>query len=403
MVLLLGPAFRALDPSMEESARMCGASRPAILRRIVMPLMYPALMMAGIASFIRSLEAFEVELLLGMPAGIRVYSTKIQELATWEPPRYAPSMALSVPFIILLFALAILYQRFLRDKSFTTISGKTTMSQPLDLGVWRWPLSILCLSIASISIILPALTLIIGSFMEVFGMVRADGSVHFTLNHWRVVFNDSVFVSSLINTLKLASGTAIIAVLFYSTLAYTLVRTQTLGRDFLGLVVWLPWAFPGILISLSLLWMYLGTPLLVPLYGSMIGLMFAMLFKEMPIGVNMMKNGLLQISVELEDAARMCGASWPQIYFRLILPLLAPAAVTVFTISFIVCVKDISTMILLSTADTRPLSLLVLDYTSNGSFERGTVVGVISAALAIGAALIGRTISDRLSAGLGRS
>jgi iron(III) transport system permease protein len=403
MVLLLGPAFRALDPSMEESARMCGASRPAILRRIVMPLMYPALMMAAIASFIRSLEAFEVELLLGMPGGIRVYSTKIQELATWEPPRYAPSMALSVPFILMLFALAYLYQRFLRDKTFTTISGKSTMSQPLDLGSWRWPLSLLCMLIATISVILPALTLVVGSFMEVFGMVRADGSIHFTLNHWKIVFNDSVFVISLINTLKLASGTAIIAVLFYSILAYTLVRTKILGRDFLSLVVWMPWAFPGILISLSLLWMYLGTPLLVPLYGSMLGLMFAMLFKEMPIGVNLMKTGLLQISVELEDAARMCGASWVQIYFRLVLPLLAPAAVTVFTICFIVCVKDISTMILLSTADTRPLSLLVLDYTSNGSFERGTVVGVISAGLAIAAALIGRAISDRLSSGLGRS
>jgi iron(III) transport system permease protein len=403
MVLLLGPAFRALDPSMEESARMCGASRAAILRRIVMPLMYPSLMMAAIASFIRSLEAFEVELLLGMPANIRVYSTKIQELATWEPPRYAPSMALSVPFIVMLFGLAWLYQRFLRGKNFTTITGKAAVSPLLDLGAWRLPLTILCGATVTISMVLPATTLVIGSFMEVFGMARADGTVSFTLAHWRVVFRDTVFASSLVNTLKLALGTALTGVLVYSVLAYVLLRTRVVGRSLLGVVVWLPWAFPGILISLSLLWMYLGTPLLAPLYGSMLGLMFAMLFKETPIGVNMMKSGLLQISAELEDAARMCGASWVQIYTRLILPLLAPASVTVFSICFIACVKDISTMILLSTADTRPLSLLVLDYTSNGSFERGTVVGVISAALAITAALIGRMIADRLSAGLGRS
>jgi iron(III) transport system permease protein len=75
-----------------------------------------------------------------------------------------------------------------------------------------------------------------------------------------------------------------------------------------------------------------------------------------------------------------------------LLPLLAPTAITVATLAFISCVKDISTMILLSTPDTRPLSLLVLDYSSNGSIENGAVVGVISAALAVGVALIGRRV-----------
>jgi iron(III) transport system permease protein len=403
MIILLGPAFRMLDSTMEESARMCGASRLACLRRIVMPLMYPALIMAGIASFIRSLEAFEVELLLGTPANIRVYSTKIQELATWEPPRYAPSMALSVPFIVLLFGLSVLYQRFLKGRSFVTITGKSTASPLLDLGRWRLPLTIACVAFATISIVVPAVTLVLGSFMQIFGMARADGTLAFTTAHWRVVFNDTVFATSVWNTLKLGLGTAVLGILIYSALAYVLLRSRAPGRNILDILVWLPWAFPGILISLSLLWMYLGTPLLAPLYGSMLGLVFAMLFKEMPIGVNMMKTGLLQISAELEDAARMSGAGWWQIYWRLVLPLLMPAAVTVGTIAFIACVKDISTMILLSTPDTRPLSLLVLDYTTNGSFERGAVVGVISAALAVGAALIGRRIGSKLNSGLGRA
>jgi iron(III) transport system permease protein len=122
-----------------------------------------------------------------------------------------------------------------------------------------------------------------------------------------------------------------------------------------------------------------------------------MLFKEMPVGVNLMRSGLLQIAVELEEAGKMSGADWWQTYRMVLLPLLAPTAITVATLAFISCVKDISTMILLSTPDTRPLSLLVLDYTSNGSIENGAVVGVISAALAVGVALLGRRIGSRFA------
>jgi len=397
MVILLGPAFRGLDPAMEESARMSGASRLESLRLITLPLVTPALMVAAVAGFIRSLEAFEVELYLGVPAGIRVYSTKIQELAVWEPPRYAPSMAMSVPFVALLFLLAILYQRFLATRSFTTVSGKGSASPPIDLGAWRWPATILCGAVAALAVLVPTATLLFGSFMEVFGVTRADGSFLFTLSHWRAVLHDSLFASSVVNTLEIGLGTAVLAVLIYSTIAYIILRSRLGGRKFLGLVTWLPWAFPGILLSLSFLWLFLGTPVLNLLYGSLASLVLAMLFKEMPVGVNLMRSGLLQIAVELEEAGKMSGADWWQTYRMVLLPLLAPTAITVATLAFISCVKDISTMILLSTPDTRPLSLLVLDYTSNGSIENGAVVGVISAALAVGVALLGRRIGSRFA------
>ena len=392
MVILLGPAFRALDPAMEESARMSGAGRFASLRLVTLPLIYPALIVASVAGLIRSLEAFEVELYLGVPAGIRVYSTKIQELATWEPPRYAPSMALSVPFVAFLFLLAILYQRSLARRSFTSVTGKAAASPPIDLGPWRWPATILCAGMAGLAVLVPTATLLMGSFMDVFGVAHADGSFHFTLAHWQAVMRDTLFASSVVNTLEIGLGTALLAVLAYSTIAYLILRSSLAGRKFLGVVIWLPWAFPGILLSLSLLWLFLGTPLLNLLYGSLGSLVLAMLFKEMPVGVNLMRSGLLQIGIELEEAGKVAGAGWWQTYRLVLLPLLAPTAITVATLAFISCVKDISTMILLSTPDTRPLSLLVLDYTSNGSIENGAVVGVISAALAVGVALLGRRI-----------
>jgi iron(III) transport system permease protein len=396
MIILLGPAFRTLDPSMEESARMCGASTFESFTRVVVPLISPALLVATIATLIRSLEAFEVELLLGIPAGIRVYATKIQELAIYEPPQYAPAMALSVPFVGLLFVLALVYQRFLRARNFATVSGKSKALPVFDLGRWRPLATALCWVSAGIAAFVPTLALLLGSFMEIFGVTSADGSFSFTTEHWHAVLHDHVFLSSLLNTLELALLTAALSVLIFSLIAYLIVRTNIRGRNLLDLAVWLPWAFPGILLSLTMLWAYLGTPVLNLMYGSLAGLVLAMLFKEMPIAVNLMKSGLLNISSELEEAGKSAGANWWQIYYRILLPLLSPTAVTVAILAFIGCVRDISTVILLSTPQTRPLSILLLDYSSNGSIEKGAVVGVIMAGMAAGMALLGRKMGMRV-------
>jgi iron(III) transport system permease protein len=395
IVLLLGPAFRGLNPVLEESARMSGASMLESFRRVVLPLLAPALTMAGIIALIRSLEGFEIELFLGVPAGIRVFSTKIQELVVYEPPRYAPAMALSVPFVILLIVLALWYQRVIRGRSYATLTGKLAAAPSVDLGRWRWAATLFCGAFAGLAVVVPTVTLVVGSFMEIFGVTNANGGFGFTTSHWNTVLHDPVFLSSFTTTLLLGVFTAIAGVICFSLIAYVILRTKAAGRQILDVAAWLPWSIPGILLSLSLLWIYLGFPILNVLYGSVAGLVVAMLFKEMPGGVNLMKNGIMRIGLELEEAAFTSGAGWWELYRRVLLPLLSPTAVTVALFVFVGCVKDISTMILLATPTTRPLSLLVLDYATNGSIENGAVVGVISAAMAIGVAIIGRKLSAR--------
>lgn len=394
MIILMGPAFRGLDPAMEESARMCGAGALASLRRIVLPLISPALITAAIASLIRSLEAFEIELYLGVPANIRVYSTKIHELAIWEPPRYAPSMALSVPFVALLFLLALAYQNYLKKRQggFATVTGKKSAASPVDLGPWRMPATIFCMTFVGLVVVVPTAALLLGSFMDLFGVTYPGGAFGFTLEHWVAVLNDDLFFRSIVNTLKLGLGAAFAGIFVFSLIAYVIIRSRVAGRNILDILVWLPWAIPGILLSLALLWMYLGTPFLATLYGSLMGLVLAMVFKEMPIGVNLMKTGFMQIGAELEEAARVAGANWWQTYWRLFVPLLAPTAATVGMLTFISSVKDISTMVLLSTPETRPISILLLDYMTNGLVESGAVVGVITTVLTVGVAFVGRTI-----------
>ena len=116
-VMLLAPAFRNLDAALEESSRISGASGWHTFFHILIPVMMPAVLVTTILGIIRALEAFEIELLLGTPIGLQVYSTKIHELVTWEPPQFAPAMALSTVFLGLLLMMVAFQRRYIANRN----------------------------------------------------------------------------------------------------------------------------------------------------------------------------------------------------------------------------------------------------------------------------------------------
>jgi len=161
-VLLLAPAFRNMDAALEESSRVSGASAVGTLVRIITPVMMPAILVATILGLIRSLEAFEIELLLGVPVGIQVFSTKILDLVIAEPSEYPPAMALSSSFLAVLLVL-VCFQRFMvRGKEFTTVTGRGYNRRLTPLGRWKNLVFVLVLLLALIVTVVPTVFLVLG-------------------------------------------------------------------------------------------------------------------------------------------------------------------------------------------------------------------------------------------------
>ena len=67
---------------------------------------------------------------------------------------------------------------------------------------------------------------------------------------------------------------------------------------------------PGIILGLALLWLFLGVGFLRPLYGTTALLIIAGVIAGMPLGVQIIRSGLMQLGGELEEASRIAGASW---------------------------------------------------------------------------------------------
>jgi iron(III) transport system permease protein len=393
-VMLLAPAFRNLDAALEESSRISGASGWHTFFHIVVPVMAPAILVTTILGLIRSLEAFEIELLLGTPIGLQVYSTKIHELVTWEPPQFAPAMALSTLFLGVLLFMVALQRHYIGKRVYTTVTGRGFSMRRTQLGHWRYPAFALILGFALFITVIPTTLLVMGTFMKLFGFFNIPEP--WTLENWRATLSDPVLFRSVWNTLAVGLGSGIVGVFFYAFIAYMIVKTRHHGRWLLDFLSWLPWSIPGILLGMALLWTFLQTKIFLPIYGTVYLLMIAMVIKSMPFGTQMIKSVLLQLGNDLEEASKVCGGTWFDTFRRVVMPLIMPALITVGLVGFISAARDISTVVLLGSGKSRTLSLLMLDFAAGAEFEKATVVAVMVVALVVVAALIARALGGQV-------
>lgn len=392
-VMLLTPAFRNMDAALEEASKVAGASTLGTLMRILIPIMTPALMVVLILAVINGLQAFEVELILGAPAGIQVYSTLIYRMINQEPPLFGPATALSTMILLTLLPFVLVQRWFIGRREYTTITGRY-QSRPVSLGRWGPLAFLLVAAVASLITVVPMSFLLAGTFMSLFGFFHIKDA--WTLVNWQRVFADPIFLRSLKNTLVMSASAAVLAMALFSLTAYIIVRTRFAWRGALDFISWLPSSVPGILMGIGLLWLFLDTPFLRPLYGTISLLVVATVIASFTLGTQIIKSNLLQLGAELEEASRASGASWSTTFRRIVVPLMFPTLVLVGVLNFISAARDISTVALLATSGSRTLALLQLDFMVSGRYESAAVVATMVMLLTTGVALMARTLGLRV-------
>jgi iron(III) transport system permease protein len=343
-----------------------------------------------------SLQTFEVEQVLGVPFRFFVFSTTIYDLLVTRVPRYDAATALAVLVLVAMLPLIVAQQWVTRGRRYTTVTGQF-QSTPIALGAWRWPALLAALGLVAIVLGVPVVFALLGTFMKLFGFFHV--AEPWTLDNWKTVLTDELFVSSLRNTVVLAVGTAVTAVLLHSLIAYVVVRTRYAGRRLLDVMSWLPFTVPGVILGLALLWLFLGTPVLRPLYGTTTLLIIAGLISGMPLGVQIIKSALMQLGGELEEASRIAGASWWTTYRRIVLRLMLPTLMAVGMITFVGAARNIANVALLSTTANRPLAILQLDYIAQKKFEEAVVIACIIMLISLAGTLIARVLGVRGSVG----
>jgi iron(III) transport system permease protein len=391
-VMILTPVFRNMDASLEEVARVSGASMYYTLRRVVVPLMMPALVVVFILGTVAGLNAFEIEQLLGFPARFFVFSTQMFGWVKASPARFGHATVLGVLVLCVMLPL-ILGQQWFAGKRVATVSGNMK-TQPTPLRRWKWPAIILVYGVLVFITLIPVGFMLAGSFMSLFGFF--DLPQVWTLRHWSEVFTDSKFLTALRNTAVVSTGTAIASVAIYSAIAYIIVRTNFVGRRAIGFLSWLPFAIPGVILGLGYLWFVFGVPFLTPLYGTVWLLILVNVLTVMSLGTQILQSTMANLSFDLEEAGRVSGAAWLYIFRRVVIPLIAPTLAVVAIIAFVSSARQVATVAILIVGDNHLLSTLQLNYLGGSEFEAAAVVGMVIVLFSLVVALAVRVVFGRV-------
>jgi iron(III) transport system permease protein len=373
--LLVVGAFRAMDPSLEDASHASGASGLKTFFRVTLPLLFPAIIGAALLTFIRGLESFESALFFGLPAKIFVFTTEIYSSLTHRtPPDYPRAMALAALLMVITFAGVVIQRRLLAQKTYVTITGKDYRPRLIDLGPWRWVTFGVCTTYFFVALVLPVSQLVLSSFFTIFGLYDLN---LLTLANYRQAFSDLMFWRALRNSLVLSTGGAILCMLLSALIAYIIFKTKFWGKEALDFCSWVPWTLPGMVLALGMLWAYILLPGPIMLYGTLWILLIAYLTIGLPIGVRCMSGTIVQISTDLEESSRLCGATWWQTFVKIYLALLRPGFTAGALLLFFVFLRELSASVLLYSPGNEVLAVTILKYWEAGRSEVVSVIALV--------------------------
>ena len=393
--LLMSAAFRNMDTSLEEAAMTAGSSTLQTFRTVTLPLMRPAMVSVLLINFIRGIEAFEVPALIGVPAKISVFTTKIFLAIHQFPSDFGLAGAYAVTLLVISTIGVLIYGKITRkEERYATVTGKGYRPRVVDLGNWKWLTLGISFVIFLLAVILPIFVLLWSSFIPYYGVPSWELAAKMTWGNYQYILNYPLAATAFKNSFYLSVGTATLVMLLTSVIAWITVKTKLRGRAFLDSMAFIPIAMPGIVLGVSLIWVYLTLP--IPIYGTIWVLLLAYMTKYIPYGIRAASASMIQINKELEEASFTAGGTWFQTFWKIILPLLMPGFTAGWIYISIIALRELSTSILLYSYNSTVLSIMAFDLWEGGQYTYVCALGVLMVLLLVAMATIARKLGARI-------
>lgn len=393
--LMMSAAFRNMDTSLEEAALSAGSSTFTTFRRITLPLMRPAMFSVLLIMFVRAIEAFEVPALVGVPAKISVFTTKIFLAIHQFPSDFGLAGSYAVTLLVISTVGVLIYGKITRrEERFATITGKGYRPRVIDLGPWKYVTCAGAFLIFFLAVILPVFVLLWSSFIPYYGVPSLELMSKMTLANYNYILNYPLAMTAFKNSFYLSVGSASLVMFLTSVIAWITVKSRLPGRALLDNMTFIPIAMPGIVLGVSLIWVYLTLP--IPIYGTIWVLLLAYITKFMPYGIRAASASMIQVNKELEEASLASGGTWLQTFRKIILPLLMPGFVAGWIYISIISLRELSTSILLYSYNSTVLSIMAFDLWEGGQYTYVCALGVLMVLLLVAMAYTARKLGAKI-------
>ncbi|MFB3886778.1 MAG: ABC transporter permease [Thermodesulfobacteriota bacterium] len=398
--LMMQGTLRGMDPALEEAASVSRSNTLTTLRKITLPIMTPSVLAAAVYLFIINIEVFEIPGLIGLPAGITLFSTAIYNNATvLVPPNHGLANSYAIAFLLVSILLIILYRKATQhSERYSTITGRGYRPRLIDLGPWRYVAFSFFMIFFIVTILLPVLVLIYASLIQFYQVPSAKVFSRMSLQNYVAAIEAPWMGRVLKNTLILMAVAPTASVLLAALVAWVVHRTQIDRRwkATIDILSFLPTALPSIVIALSLLIVFLNVHF-IPLYGTVWIIGFAFLIRYIPYTTRSIGAAVMQIHKELEESAQVFRATEIGAFFKITVPLVAPALINAWIWVAMHACRAVSASLMLYSAQNEILSTRIWLIWRDGKIPMVCALSIMMILLLVIISFAGRRIAHAVS------
>jgi iron(III) transport system permease protein len=366
------------DPQLENAARISGARPPRVLWTITIPLIRPAMLYSVLLTLVSGIELLSIPLVLGVPNNIDVLSTFLYRSAIQSGSTDYGMLAVVALLVVAFVTVLVRMQNELtkHERRFVSVGGKASRARLLSLGALRWPAAILVGLLVVATIVVPLVGITLQAFTP-FLSPLANPFKLLTLDNFAQAFEFGRYRQSILNSLFLATVGGLIATLFMAMCALVAYRSWFPFRGAVKYLALYPRAFPGTVIGLGFLWALLSVPAVGWLRNTIWILVIAYSMRYLPLGFSSVSPSILQISDELDRAARVSGANWLSVIRRILLPLLRPALIATYLLLFITFLKEYSVALFLNAPGSEVIGTTMIQVSEQGGMGPVAALAVV--------------------------
>lgn len=399
VVLPTSAALARVDSSLEEAARLSGASVWRTLLTVPLPLALPASLSGTALVFLYSASSFGAPYILGVSASppTPTLTTRMYSEVLMGADGLHRAAVLSAELVVLAVGVLALNAVLSRSNKAALSLGKGFTRRPLPLGRARIVVTATITIIICMIIILPLLAVFLTSLEPNWGQLKGLG-----FSHWRAVLSNARTVSATVRSIVLSVSAAVLV----TGLGLAIAMTRRKWLETMGDAVF---ALPGTVFALALLVTFSRdvrfiafeqVAFVVALGNTLTLLLIAYVAKHLAYGIRNLGDGFSQLDPSLAEAARLGGASVGRAFVDAVVPQLRGPLTTALMLTFLTCMTELTVSVLLVPSGSEVLGTLVFELQSYADPGAAAVIACAFVVMVI-VMMIGITAVSRPRRALG--
>lgn len=392
--MMIAPAMRMMDSSLEEASRIFGAGGLRTMFRVTLPGILPAVGAGAFLWIWIACSMVEIPLLLVSGSGIQLLAPQIINLFKFQyPPNLVGGVALSTIITLIVVIAWFVQSRILKAGHHAQVGAKGAKSAEFKLGRWRWVARLVMIFYAFCATVLPGLALLYVALRGTWSKTITLSGLSFA--RFKDLFTDAQMSKSLVNSLVLSTIAATLVILLAAVIALYVARSRNVLGRAVDLGVKIPGTIGGLIIVVGILLLFSGPPF--SLAGSLTILLIAFVLLALPNASVAADAAVAGVGESLSEASRMSGAHEGRTFMRVVLPLLVPGLVGAWAAVFVRCMSDVTASAMLAGGSNPVMGFQILEQQQNGDTASmaslSIVLAVVSSVVVLASVWFGRWIS----------